>query len=54
MANSPSSVETIANPQQEQGPVERLMSLTANAGLLRSTDGCFCARVQVGSRHETC
>jgi hypothetical protein len=39
MANAPLNVETVESGQENEGPVERLLSLTTNAGLLRSTDG---------------
>jgi len=39
MASSPSNVETVESAQENEGPVERLLRLTASAGLLRSTDG---------------
>src|SRR6476620_6354184 len=51
IAASPND-EALGNPKQHKGAVERLMSLTATAGLLGSTDGRFYARVAVGSRRE--
>jgi len=44
--------ETIDNPREYEGPVKALLRLTATAGLLRSTDGCFYAKVAVGGRPE--
>jgi len=38
---------TIDNPQDYEGPVRALLRLTATAGLLRTNDGCFYARVTV-------
>jgi len=50
---APSSNEqTIDNSQEYEGPVQALLRLTETAGLLRSTDGSFDARVAVGSRPE--
>jgi hypothetical protein len=53
MPVSSSDVDTIANPQGDEGPVERLMHLTATAGFLRSVDGGFYAQVKVGGHRET-
>jgi len=46
------NVETIGNPQAYEGPVKALLRLTATAGFLRSTDGCFYAQVSLGGRRE--
>jgi len=46
------NAQTIDNPQAYEGPVQALLRLTETAGLLRSTDGSFHARVAVGSRPE--
>jgi len=47
-----SNGQTIDHPQEHEGPVQALLRLTETAGLLRSTDGSFHARVTVGSRPE--
>jgi len=47
-----SNAQTIDNPQEYEGPVQALLRLTETAGLLRSTDGSFHARVTVGNRPE--
>jgi len=52
MVNPRSNDAVIENPLPDEGPVDRLMRLTANAGFLRSTDGRFYAQVSVGSRTE--
>ena len=53
MANSSSNNVIVESPPAHEGPVERLLSLTASAGHRRSTDGCFFAQVPVGGRRET-
>jgi len=52
MANPRSNDETIDYPQEYEGPVKALLRLTETAGFLRSTDGCFYARVSVGGRSD--
>jgi len=48
---SPSN-ETTDNCREVQRPVKALLRLTETASFLRSTDGRFYARVQVGGRPE--
>jgi len=43
IAPSPND-QTIDNPDVYEGPVKGHLRLTASAGFLRSTDGCFCAQ----------
>jgi len=52
MITPSSNDQTIDNPQEYEGPVQALLRLTETAGLLRSTDGSFHARVAVGGRPE--
>jgi len=52
MVNSSSNDEAIDNPLKHEGPVKALLRLTETAGLLRTIDGCFYARVAVGGRPE--
>ena len=52
MANPTSNGEAIDNALEHERPVKALLRLTETAAFLRSTDGCFHARVQVGGRPE--
>jgi hypothetical protein len=52
MVNASLNHEVIDSPPEYKGPVQVLLRLTANAGLLRSTDGRFYAQVSVGGRRE--
>jgi len=52
MIATSSNGHTIDHPQEREGPVQALLRLTETAGLLRSTDGSFHARVTVGGRPE--
>ena len=47
-----SNGEAIDNPLEHERPVKALLRLTETAAFLRSTDGRFYARVQVGGRPE--
>jgi len=51
VAPSPND-RSVDHHQEYEGPVQALLRLTETAGLLRSTDGSFHARVAVGSRPE--
>jgi hypothetical protein len=54
METNPSLIDpVINNPPKHEGPVKRLLRLTENAPLLRSTDGRCYAQVFVGRRRET-
>jgi len=46
------SHQTIDNSLEARSPVKALLRLTETAAFLRSTDGCFYARFQVGTRPE--
>jgi hypothetical protein len=52
MVNPSSNGEPIDNPLERERPVKALLRLTGTAVFLRSTDGRFHARVQVGGRPE--
>jgi len=52
MVAASSNGQTVDHHQEYEGPVQALLRLTETAGLLRSTDGSFHARVAVGSRPE--
>jgi len=52
MVNPRSNGEALDIPLERERPVKALLRLTETAAFLRSTDGRFYARVQVGGRPE--